>query len=393
MNTKNIGLYALFLIIGAGAMWIYTNFFERAAPGPTAYQQLSKLTQATEADPAKRLKPSIETILEPSQALDISEYPVGEINIQRLGKNTYWILHNLHAMTLYVGDNEVLLIDAADFLFADRLLDRIQEITLNPLTTLVYTHTHQDHISGAERLVKEMTLRGMSPLRIIASEAFVHESVGYQQQTPMPTETVENGRATFEFDGETFIMATPVRWAHSGADSYIITPDKVITFIDFAQPNRLPIQDVSGVQNLHGYIQFLRHVMGEDWEISNFGHFQPGSRADVQRVLDYFQDLYDIWFDVIPDHWGIPAYLKGKARDEWAAIWLKNTFDDVTEEMVQRAEPEWGHLPQWELARDHALKVHWDAFLNYNFSDHPDIRPAFDPIPPTTEPVGRPTGF
>ncbi len=81
MNTKNLGLYALFLIIGAGAMWIYTNFFERAAPGPTAYQQLSKLTQATEADPAKRLKPSIETILEPSQALDISEYPVGEINI------------------------------------------------------------------------------------------------------------------------------------------------------------------------------------------------------------------------------------------------------------------------------------------------------------------------
>ncbi len=136
MNTKNLGLLALIAIIGAGTMWIYMNFFERAASGPTAYQQLTKLTQVTEALPAERIEPSIETILEPGQALDISEYPVGEINIQRLGKNTYWILHNLHAMTLYVGDNEVLLIDAADFLFADRLLDRNQEITLNPASML-----------------------------------------------------------------------------------------------------------------------------------------------------------------------------------------------------------------------------------------------------------------
>lgn len=393
MAVKNLFLFVLAAIAGAGAMWIYTNFFERAAPGPTAYQQFGMLTQATEAHPAERIVPSIETILEPGQELEISEYPVGEINIQRLGENTYWILHNLHAMTLYVGQNEVLLIDAADSLFADRLLDRIQEITPNPLTTLVYTHIHQDHIGGAGRLVKEMTRRGMSPLRIVASEAFVHESVAYQQQIPTPTETVKNGRATFEFDGETFIMATPVRWAHSGADSYIITPDKVITFIDFVHTNRLPLHDVSGVQNMRGYIDFLRHVMGEDWESGNFGHIQPGNRAGVQRTLDYFQDLYDIWFEVIPDHWSIPAYLKGKARNEWVAIWLRNTFNDVTEEMVIRAEPKWGKFPQWELAREHAEKVHWDGFLNYNFVDHPDIRPAFDPIPPTAESVERPTGF
>lgn len=88
--------------------------------------------------------------------LEISEYPIGEINIQKLTDNSYWILHNLHAMTLYVGETGALLVDSAESLFVDRLLERIAKITPNPITTLVYTHPHLDHIKGATGLVEAL---------------------------------------------------------------------------------------------------------------------------------------------------------------------------------------------------------------------------------------------
>jgi hypothetical protein len=47
----------------------------------------------------ERVELSETTALRRDQMVEISEYPVGEINIQKLTDNSYWILHNLHAMT------------------------------------------------------------------------------------------------------------------------------------------------------------------------------------------------------------------------------------------------------------------------------------------------------
>jgi len=161
--------------------------------------------------------------LEQDQMLEISEYPIGEINIQKLTDNSYWILHNLHAMTLYVGETGALLVDSAESLFVDRLLERIAKITPNPITTLVYTHPHLDHIKGATGLVEAMDR--------------------YQQLVPRPTEIVPAPGGYFQFDDKRFKLATPVDVAHSTADSYVLFPDGVITFIDFVYANRMPLHD------------------------------------------------------------------------------------------------------------------------------------------------------
>jgi glyoxylase-like metal-dependent hydrolase (beta-lactamase superfamily II) len=329
----------------------------------------------------ERVELSETTALRRDQMVEISEYPVGEINIQKLTDNSYWILHNLHAMTMYVGENEVLLVDAPEDLFVDRVLERIAAITPNPVTTFVYTHPHLDHIKGATSLVAAMEKSGQTP-RIIGSDRLVEAMDRYQQQVPRPTEIVPAPGGHFEFDGKRFKLATPVDVAHSTADSYILFPDGVITFIDFVYANRMPLHDYSGVQNMTGYIEFLRHVAGEEWIFANTGHSNVSSPRDVAAFLDYTKDLYDAWFEVIPENWGVPQYMRGKLKDDFIAVWLRNTFDKVAYEMAVKLEPKWGHYPQFELALDHALKVQWDGFLHYDFFDHPEIRPKFTPIPP-----------
>jgi glyoxylase-like metal-dependent hydrolase (beta-lactamase superfamily II) len=337
----------------------------------------------TQRGQGREIVPLSETeALQPEQMVDIAEFPIGEIHIQKLTDNSYWILHNLHAMTMYIGKNGVLLVDAAEGLFADRLLKRIAKLTDKPVTTLVYTHPHLDHVIGAQNLVDAVAERGWQPLRIVATDQFVVASKLYKQPIPQPTEIVSTPVDYFEFDGKRFKVGTPVTVGHSTADSYILFPDKVITFIDYIYPNRMPLHDYSGVQNMTGYITFLRYVAGENWLYANTGHTNVSAPKDVDFALQYTKDLYDVWYEVISENWGVPEYLRGKMKGDNIAVWLRNIFDRVAYQIAQKMEPKYGHIPQFELAIDHALKVHWDGFLHYDFQHNPDIRPDFTPIKP-----------
>jgi len=336
-------------------------------------------------------RPNLETVpisttqaLKPGQLVDVSLYSFGEIYIQKLTPTSYWIRNGRGAetMTLYVGETECLLVDAPNGLLVDRLLEEIEVITPNPVTTLVYTHPHVGHIGGATDLHRGLENRGIV-LRVIASDRFVRESRRYQQPVPQPTEVLPTPRASFSFDDKDFKLVTPVEWGHTGADSYILFPDKVITFVDFVQAGLLPLVDVSGVQNMRGYINFLRHVMGEDWDYANVGHANVGSRLDVALTLEYFEDLYGAFFKLgIPVAGGRAERVRATAQEEYIGVFLRNSYDRVAVEVVLKVQNKWGDQPQFELARDHALKMIWDVNLNYDYMHHPEIRPDFTPIQP-----------
>jgi len=380
---KTLFRYALVVVLSVGLTAVYFSTFDVAQDSTAVFQTVEPLTSVNERwTNQERVPISTTQALKPGQLIEISLYTFGEINIQKLAPNSYWIQNNGHSMTLYVGERECLLVDAPDGLFVDRLLERIEAITPNPVTTLVYTHPHLDHIGGATDLHRALENRGIV-LRVIASDRFVRESQKYRQPVPKPTEVVPTPRASFSFDDKDFKLVTPVEWGHTGADSYILFPDKVITFIDFVQAGRLPLTDVSGVQSMRGYINFLRHVMGEDWDYANVGHQNIGSKLDVARTLEYFEDLYEAWFDLGIPLGGLPdLFSHSQAQEEHIGVFLRNFFDQVAVEVVLKVQAKWGDHPHFELARDHALKVIWDAILNYDYMNHPEIRPDFTPIQP-----------
>lgn len=325
----------------------------------------------------ERVKPSISEKLKPGQHIDVETItPPNEFFIQRLTDRTYYVLANVYSLTVYVGDSGVLLIDAPDNISADLLLAEIKQLTSLPVTTLVYSHAHIDHIGEAEHLKNLLKQDGIE-LRIIGSQNCAKEIKRYKYSMLMPTEIVPNGRQTFEFEGQTFKFVTPVDWAHCGADSYIITPDGVIQFVDFVYPAQLPMCDISGVQNMTGYIEFLRYVAGEpDWQFANLGHGNVGSRTDVERTLEYFQDLYTA---MMASWKGFNPMGLQRFKGEIPGVFIRNLFDHGAEQLAMQMKEKWSRFPHWEVSRDHAEKVMWDVVLNY---DHKrKIIPDFDPIP------------
>jgi glyoxylase-like metal-dependent hydrolase (beta-lactamase superfamily II) len=325
-----------------------------------------------------RIKASSKRKIKPGERVDIPYVtPLGEWIVQRLTERSYWILSDQFAVTVFVGDRGVLVIDAPDVFDMAKFVERVALITPLPITTVVYSHPHVDHVGNSHKLAQVLKKAGID-LRIIASENAVREIKRYKNSIPMPTEVVANGYSHFTFEDWTFKHVTPVDWAHTGADSYIVTPDGVLHLVDFFYPGRLPLAEVSGVQNMTGWIEMCRRVIGDpDWKIGSLGHANIGNREDVMRTLDYFKDLYTKAFDVFKGFKGEEfQYFAGQNT----GVMIRTMFDGGAGILAGMMAEKWSHLPQWEVARDHAEKVLWDVALNYNY--HERILPDFTPIAP-----------
>ena len=87
------------------------------------------------------------------------------------------------------------------------------------------------------------------------------------------------------FESFEFILATPIVAAHSAADSYVLTPDGVIMYVDFNYPGRVTLVYISSSYDITGWIDFLRHALGEDWQFANLGHANIGYKRDIEKLL------------------------------------------------------------------------------------------------------------
>ena len=324
------------------------------------------------------VKPSISEKLPAGARVDIPPFIIdGTLVIQRLTDRTYWIAFGSHMATAFVGDDGVLLVDAPIVTTPDKIIAAVAQITDLPIRALVISHPHTDHNGNAAPLRDALKAQSID-LRIITSEQGLTEIRRYRS-LPEPTQVLPNGRATFFFEDFEFVYATPVRWAHTGADSYTITPDGVVTFIDFVYPGALPFQEVSVVQNLTGYLEFVRHIAGEpDWVYANLGHSNVGNREDLMRTLEYFEDLYTNWVKLIGPKSHDPY--PGEQGVTNTAVSLKKFFDQSAEELSNSMKEKWGTFSQFEVVRDHATEVHKDMYLNY--APWLGAIPEFTPIEP-----------
>ena len=328
--------------------------------------------------------PSSTRKLKPGERVDVKamgEYP--EWVIQRLTDRTYWMFSRAFAVTVFVGDEGILTVDAPDSLVADDFFAALKRISNLPLRAVVFSHPHPDHIAGVLELTKASQARGID-LRVIGSQGTAKELRRYGNNFG-PNEVLPDGRATFRFEKWAFKLVTPVDGAaHSDADSYILTPDRVIHYADFNYPGRLPLAYISVSRNISGWIEFLRHALGEEWDFANLGHSNIGYKSDILMTFDYLRDLYEVYFTEIAPMWASGEAFPKIVTDEnmSAAVFWGNFVEWSSEFMAQKMLEKWDETPAIEVIRSHAYQVFQDAFVNYFWKGNHEIRPNFDPISP-----------
>ncbi len=308
------------------------------------------------------ISPSKTVPLVPGQMLAGSDFERAQrpYIIQRLTQRVYWVEISGYQSTVVVGEAGVMVIDAPCCGRVPGYLRAIHEITDLPVTTLVYSHYHLDHVGGANDYVANAAATG-TPLRIVATTAASAKITNFGNKIPLPTEVIAVPRGSFDFEGMTVLMGTPPT-GHTTDNSWILLKDDgVLHNADLVHPGSLEFMDFGVAENIDGYEKSVRELLTVDWQILSPGHSNIGSRSDVELVLDYLSDIRTHVQGAMSETPFDPYVQEGKGFYEWIAGFR----DSVIDKAVDRMRPKWGHYPGFDaVVHSHAQAMFFETYLN-----------------------------
>ncbi len=105
--------------------------------------------------------------------------PAKGYRLQKLGRGLYMITDNAYQSMFMTWEKGVVVVDAPPS-YAARIRQAIAEITDKPVTHLIYSHSHNDHIGGAKGL-------GGNPIIIAQEETRRLLARANDPNRPLPT--------------------------------------------------------------------------------------------------------------------------------------------------------------------------------------------------------------
>jgi glyoxylase-like metal-dependent hydrolase (beta-lactamase superfamily II) len=218
-----------------------------------------------------------------------------EVKTTDLGKNTYMLEGAGGNVTVAVGTDGVIMVDAQFAPMHDKLKAAIAKITNQPVKYLINTHYHGDHTGGNAAFGKE----GVS---IVAHQnlrnRLANPPAGANGQTPAaaPPEAlpkqVYTDKTTVSVGGRTAQVVHIA--AHTDTDSVVYFPDaNVLSVGDTGGPNRYPNIALGGsIDGLIAGTQTYLNMANAQTKIVP-GHGPLSTKADFQAYHDMLVQIRD----------------------------------------------------------------------------------------------------
>jgi cyclase len=241
--------------------------------------------------------------------------PVGLLHVQR---SVHMLVVNGMNIAVQVGDDGVLLVDAATEAVAPQVIAAIRTLSDKPIHTIINTHVHADHTGGNDALVKQRGPGAAQPVRVMA-----HQSVQERMSAAGPAggstggfrlnavitlpinNTYDTPTKDFFLNGEP-VMIYHAPKAHTDGDSIVhFRTSDVLAVGDVYSPDRYPLIDLATGGSVQGLIAALNHIL----EITVPARFQEGGTyvipghgrlSDEADVVEY-RDMVTIIRDRVQD--------------------------------------------------------------------------------------------
>ena len=216
--------------------------------------------------------------------------------VDEISDNLYWVTDGSYQMMFLVSRKGVIVVDAPPSI-GQNILNAISDVTDKPITHVVYSHTHADHIGAA----------GIYPENAVV---IAHEDTASQLEAamtsdrPVPYGTFVGG-GPVHLPDKTFKDKYHLRVAdqvleldykgpnHEPGNIFVYAPEqKVLMFVDVIFPAWSPFPRFALAEDIPGYYEAHDQVLGYDFDTFVGGHLtRLGNRADVELAQEYVLDI------------------------------------------------------------------------------------------------------
>ncbi len=228
-------------------------------------------------------------------------------------RDNLWVLRGGGGNTaVFVTADGVTVVDAKNPGWGKPVLDKIKELTPKPITTLINTHTHGDHVSGnvefpatVEGIAQENTKANMEKMKIFAD----NNNIGMAKRTFKDTLTLGQGADQIDLryfgrghtNGDAWVVFKALRIVHAGD----IFAGKQVPLIDEANGGSM-LEMPATLTKAHD-------ALSKDVDMIINGHSAAqSSMSDLKEYAEFNQDLVA---------WMQEQLKAGKTPEQAAAEW------------------------------------------------------------------------
>ena len=248
-----------------------------------------------------------------------------KVEVQKLKDNLYVLTGGGGNTAVFVTTNGVVVVDAKNPGWGTPILNKIKELTNKPVTTLINTHTHGDHVSGnvefpatVDIIVQENTKTNMMKM--------IPNSTAADQTVPAQTIFQQNGgrglpKRTFKdkmtlFKGPDEVDLYYFGRGHTNVDAWVLFPAlRVVHAADIFSGKNLPLLDA----NNGGSAALIADSLEKGYNALNktadtiiTGHSTQMTMADLKEYVAFNREFFND---------ARTAKKAGKSIDDVAASW------------------------------------------------------------------------
>ena len=294
----------------------------RRAPAPTA-------TAAPEPTAAPTPEPAATP--EAEQEQEQPQFQIPPPTMTKLADGVYQYFGFFSSTLVVISDDGVLITDPAIGFRAESVKEEIAKLTDVPVTTIVLTHEHYDHIGGTDVFedAKVICHRNCQPVFDLFKQG---EVPGYG---PIPDvdETFDKFKAIQV--GDKVVELHYLGPGDGDATTVIYMPnERIVVTADLYEPRALTHKMWVDDKNFAGVRHILNTVSG--WELTHVvnAHSPGTDPVDLMENVEYFNDLYDAVRVAVDD-----AIAQGGGA-RFAAFGL---FDTLPQTLALDKYKDWGN--------------------------------------------------
>jgi len=251
-------------------------------------------------------------------------------HVEELKDGVYWLTSGWYDCMFVCTGNGVIAIDAPCGI-GERILDAIGSVTDEPVTHMVYSHWHADHVGAACIYGDKIKRIGHDKTRELL-ERFP------DRDRMAPTETFSE-HAILDVNGVKLELSYKGQ-NHSEGNIFIYaSKQKVLAAIDIVAPGWVAFKGCDSSDNLSGWLQAHDQILEYDFEAIVCGHVaRYGTRDDVLAGREYAHDLVNFSraaLQEVPLQYFLKQLGSGAYRGAYRAA-EENYFNAVTNLATKR---------------------------------------------------------